>query len=88
MAEPKVAVESTHGEGLATLVGAFASVVLRSEVAASCLQQPTGGQFNLWGIIRNPYVKKNLLLFPEEDWKYINWKFRQNFCSITLLENF
>ena len=28
------------------------------------------------------------MLFPEEDWKYINWKFRQIFCSITLCEEF
>ena len=28
------------------------------------------------------------LLFPEENWKYINWKFWQTFCSITLLEEF
>ena len=28
-----------------------------------------------------------LLLFPE-DWKYINWKFGQTFCSIALLEEF
>ena len=29
-----------------------------------------------------------LLLFPEEYWKYINWKFGQIFCSITLLKEF
>ena len=38
-----------------------------------------------WIILTDAHL---LLLFPDKDWKYINWKSGQTFCSITLLEEF